>query len=147
MLVIKTDNLNKLLIEEDFKLDEAVLKAEMMSDDRIDDLFKQFNGTQVKQLEEVFIKDLKVLRKRMSFFEWYDYKLNRNQQQEQKYIQMLKSKENIWSTIRGEKIKSIHPPQENIQLSLSTKASPYKDASAINEKTPIKAEFFAHVIE
>lgn len=64
-----------------------------------------------------------------------------------KYLQMLKAKENIWTTTKGEKIKGIHPPQENVQLSLTMEATPYKDVSSINDKTPIKPEFFAHIMK
>lgn len=98
--------------EEEFKIDEAYLKAKMMLDSRIDKLLEKFDIEKIKKFQEAYIREIKLLKKHMTFFAWYDFKLDKNNKKEQHYLKVLKEK---WTTVKGEIKESIHPLKKIIK--------------------------------
>jgi hypothetical protein len=164
--VIELDVGFVIAIEEDeFEIDKDLLKRELRLQknrpkmkryfERVDEPFRL-------KIRELWHKEMREQRKNIFFFDWYESSqvrhfeeffkrknmIKKEQKSEAEDLTVIKKVSTEWETASGNKVDSVHPPFESIQLSHNGgKACPLKSISKNTYGETAKVEHIGHLVE
>ncbi|BAH94377.1 Os08g0506200 [Oryza sativa Japonica Group] len=164
--VIELDVGFVIAIEEDeFEIDKDLLKRELRLQknrpkmkryfERVDEPFRL-------KIRELWHKEMREQRKNIFFFDWYESSqvrhfeeffkrknmIKKEQKSEAEDLTVIKKVSTEWETASGNKVDSVHPPFESVQLSHNGgKACPLKSISKNTYGETAKVEHIGHLVE